>query len=67
MEFSIDSCIRGHHVSQEFRSPVIGEQFVCEAEEDNPHDPYAVGIIGNNNIVVGHVPRRISAACNLFL
>lgn len=63
----IRSCVRGHHISQEFWSPIIGEQFYCEVEEDNPHDPYAVAIIGDNYRVLGHVPRIISTACFLFL
>ena len=63
----IHSCVRGHHISQEFWSPIIGEQFYYEVEEDNAHDPYAVAIIGDNYRVLGHVPRIISAACSLFL
>ena len=61
------TCVRGHHISQEFWSPIIGEQFYCEVEEDNPHDPYAVAIIGDNYRVLGHVLHIISAACSLFL
>ena len=67
MEFSIDSCIRGHHISREFWTPIISERFVCKIEEGNPHDPYAVAVIGDNRRVLGHVPRRISAGCSLFI
>ena len=61
-----DSCIRGHHVSKDFWTPVIYEELVCAQESGNPHDPYAVEI-KKGSVVVGHVPRNISAVCSLFL
>ena len=40
----------------------------CYKEEDNPHDPYAVAVTKHDSkTVVGHVLRKISAACYLFL
>ena len=44
--------------------PTIGETLHCESE--NAVDPYAVAVLEIATIV-GHVPRKISAACNLFL
>ena len=38
----------------------------CVRERTNTEDPYAVGVI-RRNAVVGHVPRKMSAACALFL
>ena len=67
LEFSVESCICRHHVSREFWTPSISEQLFCEPEESNPHDPYAVAIIGDNRRMVGHVPRWISAGCFLLL
>ena len=64
--YIIDSCVRGHHVSKHFWTPTIGETFVCKREPENPTDAYAVAVVANS-IVVGHVPRKISAACSLFL
>ena len=61
-----DSCIRGHRVSKDFWMPVINEELVCAQESGNPHDPYAV-VIKKGSLVVGHVPRKISAVCSLFL
>ena len=61
-----DSCIRGHHVSKDFWTPVINEELVCAQESGNSHDPYAVAI-KKGSVVVGHVPRKISAICLLFL
>lgn len=41
---------------------------LCEREEGNLHDPYAVGVWEKSTgEIVGHVPRKISAACSLFL
>ena len=35
-------------------------------EEGNISDPYTVAFI-KSGVIIGHVPRRISAACNLFI
>ena len=29
----------------------------------NLHDPYAVSIVHEDNVIVGHVPQTISALC----
>ena len=44
----------------------MDEELNCRREEGNILDPYAVVIIKSGNIV-GHVPCRISAACDLFI
>ena len=62
----VDSCVRGFHVYQDVWTPVTGERLSCETEESNAFDPYAVAIRKSAN-VIGHVPRRISAACSLFI
>jgi len=38
-EFEMDSFVHGYHV---YWMQVIGEQLVCEREEGNPRDRYAV-------------------------
>ena len=70
--FEVESSVRGHHVYMEEWTPSIGETLDCQREETNEHDPYTVAIVKRtagrrSPQVVGHVPRRISAACNLFL
>ena len=67
MELTIDSCVRGHHVSKEYWIPALGKELACQREEGNPYDVYAVAVKTNAGIVVGHLPRKISAACSLFL
>ena len=46
--------------------PVIDEVLVCEREQHNIHDPFAVAVYKGSTIV-GHVPRRIAAMCYAFL
>jgi len=40
-EFKTNSSVCGYHV---YWMPVIGEQLVCEREEGNPRNQYAVAI-----------------------
>jgi len=40
-KFKTDSFVCGYHVCW---TPVIGEQLVCEREEGNPRDWYAVAV-----------------------
>lgn len=64
----MESCVRGHHISQSFWTPTIWESLSCRKEESNTFDSYAVAVIKDDiGHVVGHVPRKISAACFLFL
>ena len=65
-QFQFTSCVSGYHIYKVMWNPSVGEDFNCAREEDNPEDPYAVGVMYNDG-VVGHVPRVISAACSLFL
>ena len=62
----VNSCVRGFHVYSDIWTPFVGETLVCEQESGNPNDPYAVAIKKGSE-VVGHVPRKSSAACSLFL
>ena len=49
-------------------TPTIGERLSesCQTEDSNAFDPYAVAIRKNAN-VIGHIPRKISAVCSLFI
>ena len=51
-------------------NPIAGEELTCSRELGNSRDPYAIAVkkmIGREEKVVGHVPRRISAICSLFI
>ena len=43
-----------------------GEELQCGRESGNFRDPFAVAVKKNSDIV-GHVPRRISSVCSMFL
>lgn len=66
VEWMFQSVVRGYHVYKDTWNAVIGEELPCRGETSNRHDSFAVAIIKNNS-VVGHVPRKSSAACSLFL
>ena len=46
--------------------PVRGEILTCQHEMGNAHDPFAVKVVQSKNIV-GHLPKKISSTCSLFL
>ena len=65
--FCVESVLRGYHVYKDLPwEPAIGTILPCEREVFNLHDPYAVAVM-NRSVVVGHVPRFISAVCLMFL
>ena len=64
-EFQLESCVRGHHIYKSTWTPLLGEVLHCKIESGNAQDRYAVGI-QRRNTVVGHVLRKILAACSLY-
>ena len=64
--FSIESMVRGHHIYKDMWCPHIGEELTCQQERHNYHDPFAVSVL-KSSVIVGHVPRHISAICYVFL
>ena len=71
MAMEIQSCIRGYHIYKTVWTPYIGETLPCFQENTNGHDPFAVKISrqlsGEDQTTVGHLPRKISSVCSLFL
>lgn len=45
---------------------IFGEEFVCKREITNKFDPFAVAVL-RGITVIGHLPRKISSICYLFL
>ena len=45
---------------------VIGEHLTCRREPTNESDRYAVTVLKDGN-VIGHLPRKVSRVCSLFL
>ena len=57
---------KGYHIYQELWEAVIGDELQCQRERDNPADNYAVAV-RKGRTVVGHLPRRLSRHCALFI
>ena len=66
VSISTESMIRGYHVYQDIWSSHINESLPCKRERHNLHDPFAVSVLKDAD-VVGHVPRKISTICYVFL
>ena len=64
--FSITFVVRGYHIYKDIWRAEIGSELPCCPEPDNREDRYAVAIMNGTNIV-GHVPRKISYICYIFL
>ena len=62
----VESMVRGYHVYKDVWSAAVGQRLPCKQERGNPHDPYAIAVT-EGSVIVGHVPREISAVCSLFL
>ena len=62
----VESCVRGFHVYQDIWTPTTGEGLPCQVEDSHDTDPYAVAIKKRADII-GHVPRKISAAYSRFI
>ena len=51
-------------------NPVPGEKLLCRRKVGNSHGALSVAVlkeIGGENTIIEHVPRRISAVCNVFI
>ena len=66
ISFTVDSMIRGNHVYKDIWDSHLGEELTCRRERNNIHDPYTVAVL-KSDVIVGHIPRAISAACYVFL
>ena len=58
--------MRGHHIYKEVWTPVTGEILTCARETVNLHDHFAVKVL-RAGVIVGHLPKKISTICSLFL
>ena len=58
--------VRGYRVYKDIWAAAIGEELVCGREPTNMADRYAVAVLKQETII-GHLPRKISKVCSLFL
>ena len=64
--FSISSMIRRYRIYKEVWEVTEGEILSFKRENDNYHNPFSVAVVKDGQIV-GHVPKKISTVCSLFL
>ena len=66
METKHRTCVRSYRVYQNDWIPVLGEVLQCSREVSNVHDLFVVKITKDGTIV-GHLPKKISSTCSLFI
>ena len=66
VSFSVNAMVRGYHVYQDIWDASVSEELPCQREPGNSHDPFAVAIV-RAGVTVGHVPRKLSSTCSLFI
>ena len=64
--FLVESVVRGYHVYKDIWDAVVGQEFPCKPEDGNRVDPFAVAVV-RGDTVIGHVQRKISSICSLYL
>ena len=62
----MESMVRGYHIYKDVREASVGRLLPCRKEGGNSHDPYAVAVM-ERGVIVGLVPRALSAVCHQFL
>ncbi len=65
-EYERACCVRGYHIYQAIWTAAVGEVLACEREPRNTTDRYAVAV-KKDGTVIGHLPRKVSRVCSLFL
>ena len=58
------SVMRGHHIYKSIWTPIIGEELVPEAREDNGHDKHTFAVM-KDGCIVEHVFSTDSTTFNL--
>ena len=66
MEYCVEAMVRGNHVYKDIWTAVVNEELICRMKPFNTADPFAVTVV-KYGTAVGHVPRKISCVCSLFL
>ena len=51
---------------QDYLGTAVGEVLICRREPTNSADRYAVAVLKEETII-GHLPRKMSKVCSLFL
>ena len=62
--FTREAMVRSNHIY--IWEVYIGEELLCQRDEENRHNPYVVAVL-KSATVVGHLARKISTLCLLFI
>ena len=65
-ETEMPCCVRGYLIYSAIWTAAIGEELVCSREPTNATDRYAV-TVEKDGTIIGHLPRKISKVCSVFL
>ena len=63
----MESSVQGYHAYFKYSNVSVGELMMCEIEENNEHDKYAVAVKNESGQIVGHVPIEISKIMFKFI
>ena len=64
--FTVEAMVRGYHTYKDIWAASLGEELPCQREPSNRSDRFAVAVL-KTRTVVGHLPRKISSICSLYL
>ena len=64
--FSMEAMVGGYHVYKDMWDTAAGEQLHCKRELGNHQDPFTVVVV-RSAVMVGHIPKKISSVCSMFL
>lgn len=65
-EWEMESCVLAYYIYQSLWTPTLDDELICVRDPFNSIDRYAV-TVKNGDTVVGHLPKKISRLCSLFL
>ena len=66
VSFSVEAVVREYHQYKDIWVAVVDEELSCRREPTNREDGFAVVVVKDSN-VVGHILKKISSICSLFL
>ena len=65
--FEFTAAIRGYHHYKRVWKPKENENLQCKYKMDNPFDVFSIKTVNLDDVIVGHLPRKISRITKLLL
>ena len=68
--FAVNCCVRGYHIFKSLWDAPIGSILSAKHEDDPQslvHDKYAIALINNESVAVGHLPKFLSKLAHFFV